>query len=49
LTIHAAKTTLARFLKAKRERLGISADLIRIAVGLEDADELIADFDQALD
>jgi cystathionine beta-lyase/cystathionine gamma-synthase len=35
--------------EAERERLGISADLIRIAVGLEDADDLIADFDQALD
>jgi cystathionine beta-lyase/cystathionine gamma-synthase len=32
----------------ERERLGISDTLIRIAVGLEDAEDLIADFDQAL-
>jgi cystathionine beta-lyase/cystathionine gamma-synthase len=33
---------------AERERLGISDTLIRIAVGLEDPEDLIADFDQAL-
>jgi cystathionine beta-lyase/cystathionine gamma-synthase len=33
---------------AERERLGISDTLIRIAVGLEDAEDLIADFEQAL-
>jgi cystathionine beta-lyase/cystathionine gamma-synthase len=32
----------------ERERMGITANLIRIAVGLESADDLIADFDQAL-
>ncbi len=31
-----------------RERLGISDDLIRVSVGIEDIDELIEDFDQAL-
>ncbi|MDR2633126.1 MAG: PLP-dependent aspartate aminotransferase family protein [Treponema sp.] len=33
---------------AERERLGISDTLIRISVGLEDAEDLIADFAQAL-
>jgi cystathionine beta-lyase/cystathionine gamma-synthase len=33
---------------AERNRLGISDSLIRISVGLEDADDLIADFDNAL-
>ncbi|MDR0710096.1 MAG: PLP-dependent aspartate aminotransferase family protein [Spirochaetaceae bacterium] len=33
---------------AERTRLGISDSLIRISVGLEDADDLIADFDNAL-
>jgi cystathionine beta-lyase len=33
---------------ADRKRLGITDTLIRISVGLEDADDLIADFDQAL-
>ena len=33
---------------AERERLGITASLIRISAGLEDADDLIEDFSQAL-
>lgn len=33
---------------AERERLGITDTLIRISVGLEDIDDLIADFDRAL-
>jgi cystathionine beta-lyase/cystathionine gamma-synthase len=33
---------------AERERLGITDTLIRISVGLEDPEDLIADFDQAL-
>ena len=33
----------------ERERMGITDNLIRIAVGLESVDDLIADFDQALD
>jgi cystathionine beta-lyase/cystathionine gamma-synthase len=32
----------------ERARLGITDDLIRISAGLEDADDLMADFDQAL-
>ena len=31
-----------------RERLGITDDLIRVSVGIEDIEELIEDFDQAL-
>jgi cystathionine beta-lyase/cystathionine gamma-synthase len=31
-----------------RERLGITDDLIRVSVGIEDADELVADFKQAI-
>ena len=33
---------------AERDRLGISPALIRISAGLEDADDLIADFEEAL-
>ncbi|MDR3336662.1 MAG: PLP-dependent aspartate aminotransferase family protein [Treponema sp.] len=33
---------------AERQRLGISDTLIRISVGLEESEDLIADFDQAL-
>jgi cystathionine beta-lyase/cystathionine gamma-synthase len=34
---------------AERERLGITDTLIRISAGLEDVDDLIADFDEALE
>lgn len=34
--------------KAERERIGIGEGLVRVAVGIEGADDLIADFDQAL-
>ena len=33
---------------AQREALGISDSLVRLSVGIEDADDLIADLDQAL-
>jgi cystathionine beta-lyase/cystathionine gamma-synthase len=33
---------------AERERMGITGNLIRISVGLESAEDLMADFDQAL-
>lgn len=32
-----------------RERVGVTDDLVRVSVGIEDADDLIADFAQALD
>jgi cystathionine beta-lyase/cystathionine gamma-synthase len=31
-----------------RERLGITDGLVRISVGIEDTDDIIADIDQAL-
>jgi cystathionine beta-lyase/cystathionine gamma-synthase len=33
---------------AKRELLGITDGLVRISVGLEDTDDIIADIDEAL-
>jgi methionine-gamma-lyase len=33
---------------ARKAALGISDNLVRISIGVEDADDLIADFDQAL-
>jgi cystathionine beta-lyase/cystathionine gamma-synthase len=32
----------------ERERLGITQGLVRISVGIEDKDDLIADLEQAL-
>lgn len=42
------KMSHASMPKANRERLGITDDLIRISVGLEEFDDLIQDFDCAL-
>ena len=33
----------------KRNRLGITDGLVRISVGIEDTDDIIADLDQALE
>jgi methionine-gamma-lyase len=32
----------------RKKQLGITDNLVRISIGIEDADDLIADFDQAL-
>ncbi|MCB1518247.1 MAG: O-succinylhomoserine sulfhydrylase [Hyphomicrobiaceae bacterium] len=46
---HPATTTHQRFTDEVREELGISRGLLRLSVGLEDADDLIADLGFALD
>jgi cystathionine beta-lyase/cystathionine gamma-synthase len=43
-----ARMSHAAIPPAERTRLGISDSLVRISVGLEDPDDLIADFDNAL-
>ncbi len=48
LISHPASTTHSGVPKETRERIGISEGLIRISVGIEDADDLIADLEQAL-
>jgi cystathionine beta-lyase/cystathionine gamma-synthase len=48
LVTHPA-STVPRLIPAEREELGITDGLVRISVGLEHVDDLIADFDQALD
>ncbi len=46
---HPATTTHARFTDEVREEAGISRALLRLSVGLEDADDLIADLAYGLD
>jgi len=46
---HPAIMTHASIPKDKREALGISDTLIRLSVGIEDVDDLIADLQQAFD
>jgi len=48
LICHPATMTHASVPKADREKAGILESLIRLSVGVEDIDDLIADLDQAL-
>jgi cystathionine gamma-lyase/cystathionine beta-lyase/cystathionine gamma-lyase/homocysteine desulfhydrase len=49
LISHPATMTHASVLPETRERLGITDGLVRISVGVEDTDDIIADLDQALE
>ncbi|MGD9509407.1 MAG: O-succinylhomoserine sulfhydrylase [Geminicoccaceae bacterium] len=48
LVTHPASTTHSKIPSAEREAVGITEDLLRLSVGLEDPEDLIADLDQAL-
>ena len=48
LITHPATTTHKNLTEEARAELGISAGLLRLSVGIEDGDDLIADFEQAL-
>jgi methionine-gamma-lyase len=48
LMSHPASTTHSGVPKEMRERLGVTDAMIRISVGIEDPDDLIADLDHAL-
>jgi cystathionine beta-lyase/cystathionine gamma-synthase len=48
LICHPATMTHASVAPETRERLGITDGLVRISVGIEDTDDIIADLDQAL-
>jgi cystathionine beta-lyase/cystathionine gamma-synthase len=49
LISHPATMTHASVDEEKRQRLGITDGLVRISVGIEDTDDIIADLDQAMD
>jgi cystathionine beta-lyase/cystathionine gamma-synthase len=48
LASHSATTTHAALNEEERESLGITQGLVRLSVGIEDRDDLIADLEQAL-
>jgi O-acetylhomoserine (thiol)-lyase len=48
LIIHSASTTHRQLTAAQQEAAGAAANVVRISIGTEDADDLIADLDQAL-
>jgi cystathionine beta-lyase/cystathionine gamma-synthase len=49
LASHSATTTHAALTDAKRAEIGITEGLVRLSVGIEDKDDLIADLTHALD
>lgn len=49
LASHPAAMTHLSVADARKQALGITDNLVRISIGVEDADDLIADFEQALD
>jgi O-acetylhomoserine (thiol)-lyase len=48
LVIHPWTTTHEQLSESGRQAAGVTADLVRLSIGLEDADDLIADLDRAL-
>lgn len=48
LVIHPASTTHAQLSDSELVAAGVTPDLIRLSIGLEDAEDLIADLEQAL-
>ncbi|RIV73907.1 trans-sulfuration enzyme family protein [Flagellimonas aequoris] len=48
IVTHPASTTHSKLSKAEREAVGITDGMVRISVGLEHIDDIIADIDQAL-
>src|SRR6185295_5016671 len=49
LISHPATMTHAGYTQAERDALGIGNGLVRISVGIEDADDLVADLQRGLD
>ena len=48
LVIHPASTTHQQLSEADLAATGVSADMVRFSVGLEDTEDIIWDLDQAL-
>jgi O-acetylhomoserine (thiol)-lyase len=48
LVIHPSSTTHQQLTPAEQEATGVTADFIRVSVGIEDVEDIIADLDQAL-
>jgi O-acetylhomoserine (thiol)-lyase len=49
LIIHPASTTHAQLTVAEQEAAGVSPDMIRLSIGIEDIDDILEDLDQALE
>jgi len=49
LVIHPASTTHEQLTEAEKQAAGVTPDFIRLSIGIEDADDIIADLHQALE
>jgi O-acetylhomoserine (thiol)-lyase len=48
LVIHPASTTHQQLTRAEQESTGVTEDYIRLSVGIESIEDILADLDQAL-
>ncbi len=48
LVIHPSSTTHQQLTREEQEKTGVTEDFIRLSIGLEDVEDIIADIDQAL-
>ena len=48
LIIHPASTTHQQLTEEEQAAAGVTPDMVRLSVGLEDADDIVADLDQAI-
>ena len=48
LVIHPASTTHSQLSEEEQRETGVTPEYVRISVGIEDAQDIIADIDQAL-
>ncbi len=49
LVIHPASTTHGQLTPEERAEAGVTEDLVRLSVGIEDPEDLLADFEQAIE
>ena len=48
LLIHPASTTHAQLDEAEQRAAGLSPEMLRLSVGIEDVDDVVADLDRAI-
>ena len=49
LVIHPGSTIFHEFSDEQRKEMGVSEDMIRVSVGIEDYEDIKADFEQAIE
>jgi O-acetylhomoserine (thiol)-lyase len=49
LVLHPASTIFQEFSADEQQRMGVAEDMVRVSVGIEDFDDIRADFEQAIE